>query len=162
MKNCLFLDRDGTINKNYGYIGNFKKFVWLKYSKKAIKYAYKKGFLIVVISNQSGVSRGYFSEEDCLNINKKINSELKKIKCKIHDFYYSFYHPKFKNLNYDSKDRKPNIGMIIKAKKKWNIDLKKSYMIGDEKKDQKISKKLGIRFKLKRKNLFYEVKSLIG
>ncbi len=67
MKKCLFLDRDGTINKNLGYVHNYKNFLWLKNVKKAIQYAYKKKFLIVVISNQSGVSRGYFKKNRVLN-----------------------------------------------------------------------------------------------
>lgn len=161
MNKCLFLDRDGTINKNYGYIGTYKNFVWLKNSKKGIKYAYKKGYLIIVISNQSGVSRGYFTLNDCKKINLKINEELKKNNCKIHDFFYAYYHPKFKN-NFSYLDRKPNPGLFLKAKKKWNIDFNKSFMIGDKITDKIAATKVKIKFKYKKKNLLSEIKSILG
>ena len=85
---ALFLDRDGVINKNYGYVFSTKNFVWLKNVKKAIKYAYSKKYLIIVITNQSGVARGLYSENDIKNLHNKINRDLKKINCKIHDFFY--------------------------------------------------------------------------
>ena len=160
MKKCLFLDRDGTINKNYGYVCDYKNFTWLKNSKKAIQLAYKKNYLIIIISNQSGVSRGYYSINDCNILNNQINNELKKYNCKIHDFFYAYYHPKFKK-KFNYFDRKPNPGMIYKAQKKWNIDLKKSIYIGDKKCDEDLAIKLKLKFKLKKNNLLKEVKSLI-
>ena len=63
-KKALFLDRDGVINKNLGYIFSEKNFIWLKNVKRAIKYAYDKKYLIIVITNQSGVARGLYSEND--------------------------------------------------------------------------------------------------
>ena len=69
---ALFLDRDGVINKNYGYVFSTKNFVWLKNVKKAIKYAYSKKYLIIVITNQSGVARGLYSENDVKNLHNKI------------------------------------------------------------------------------------------
>jgi len=61
---ALFLDRDGVINKDYGYVFSLKNFVWLKNVKKAIKYAYLKKYLIVVVTNQSGIARGMYGEDD--------------------------------------------------------------------------------------------------
>ena len=61
---ALFLDRDGVINKNFGYVFSMKNFIWLKNVKKAIKYAYTKKYLIIVVTNQSGVARGFYSEND--------------------------------------------------------------------------------------------------
>ena len=161
MKKCLFLDRDGTINKNLGYVHNYKNFLWLKNAKKAIQYAYKKKFLIVVISNQSGVSRGYFKKKDCDLLNKEINESLKKLKCKIHKFYYAFYHPKYNNKKFKAIYRKPNPGLFFLAKKEFNIDLSKSLMIGDQKTDQIAANKAGVKFKLKKFNLLREIKSII-
>jgi len=161
MKKCLFLDRDGTINKNLGYIYKYKSFIWLKNAKKAIQYAYKKNYLIVIISNQSGVSRGYFKKKDCDLLNSQINKSLKKFKCKIHKFYYAFYHPSFKKKKFKAIYRKPNPGLFFLAKKEMTIDLSNSVMIGDLKSDQIAAKKAGVRFKLKRNNLLKEVKSII-
>ena len=157
---ALFLDRDGVINKNYGYVYSIKNFVWLKNVKKAIKYAYSKKYLIVVITNQSGVARGLYSENDIKKLHNKINRDLKKINCKIHDFFYCPYHPKYGNKKYKkfSYLRKPNPGMIFKAAKKWKIDLKKSLMIGDNKIDMIAAKRANLRFVKKKYNLLREIK----
>ena len=76
---ALFLDRDGVINKNFGYVFSKKNFVWLKNVKKAIKYAYIKKYLIIVVTNQSGVARKFYSELDIKRLHNEINKELKKI-----------------------------------------------------------------------------------
>ena len=157
---ALFLDRDGVINKNFGYVFSIKNFVWLKNVKKAIKYAHSKKYLIIVITNQSGVARGIYSEIDVKKLHNEINKELKKMNCKIHDFFYCPFHPKYGNRKYrkNSYLRKPNPGMILKAVKKWNIDLSKSLMIGDEKTDMLVAKKLNLKFIKKKYNLLREVK----
>tara|TARA_Y100000590_G_scaffold168368_1_gene192565 strand:- start:863 stop:1360 length:498 start_codon:yes stop_codon:yes gene_type:complete len=159
---ALFLDRDGVINKNFGYVFSIKNFVWLKNVKRAIKYAYNKKYLIIVITNQSGVARGIYTENDVKKLHKEVNKELKKINCKIHDFFYCPFHPKYGNRKYrkNSYLRKPNPGMILKAVKKWNIDLSKSLMIGDEKTDMIAAKKSNVRFIKKKYNLLREVKKI--
>ena len=161
---ALFLDRDGVINKNVGYVFSMKNFIWLKNVKKAIKYAYTKKYLIIVISNQSGVARGFYTENDVKKLHKEINKQLRKINCKIHDFFYCPYHPKYGSKKYkkDSFLRKPNPGMILKAIKKWNIDKSKSIMIGDQKTDMIASKKAGLKFIRKRYNLMREVKNKLN
>ena len=157
---ALFLDRDGVINKDYGYVFSLKNFVWLKNVKKAIKYAYLKKYLIVVVTNQSGIARGMYGEDDVKKLHKNINVQLKKFNCKIHDFFYCPYHPKYGNKKYKKYSflRKPNPGMLIKAIKKWNIDKSKSLMIGDKKNDMIAAQKIGLRFVRKRYNLMREVK----
>ena len=100
---ALFLDRDGVINKKIGYVYSTQKFIWLKNVKKAIKYAYDNKYKIIVITNQSGVARGLYSERDIVKLHKTINKELKVSKCKIHDFFYCPYHPKYGNKKYKKK-----------------------------------------------------------
>ena len=159
---ALFLDRDGVINKNFGYVFSIKNFVWLKNVKRAIKYAYNKKYLIIVITNQSGVARGIYTENDVKKLHKEVNKELKKINCKIHDFFYCPYHPKYGNRKYrkNSYLRKPNPGMILKAVKKWNIDLSKSLMIGDKKTDSQAAKKSNLYFEFVRNNFYKQVKRI--
>ena len=160
MNKALFLDRDGVINKDFGYVFSKKNFVWLKNTKKAIKYAYSKKYLIIVVTNQSGIARGYYSEHEIKSLHNEINDELKKKNCKIHDFFYCPYHPKYGNKKYKkfSYLRKPNPGMIFKAAKKWKIDLKKSLMIGDNKIDMIAAKRANLRFVKKKYNLLREIK----
>jgi D-glycero-D-manno-heptose 1,7-bisphosphate phosphatase len=157
---ALFLDRDGVINKNFGYVFSIKNFIWLKNVKKAIRYAYEKKYIIIVVTNQSGVARGFYSETDIKILHHQINKQLKITKCKIHDFYYCPYHPKIGSSKYrkNSYLRKPNPGMIFKAVKKWNIDLNKSLMIGDTKTDMLTAKRANVRFVKKKYNLLKEVK----
>ena len=159
-KKALFLDRDGVINKNFGYVFSKKNFVWLKNVKKAIKFAYKKKYLIIVITNQSGIARGFFSENDVNTLHKEINKQLKITNCKIHDFFYCPYHPKHGNKKYKKNSylRKPNPGMIFGAVKKWNIDLNKSFMLGDKKTDMVTAKRANLRFIKKKYNLLSEIK----
>ena len=161
---ALFLDRDGVVNKNVGYVSSMKNFIWLKNVKKAIKYAYNKKYLIIVVTNQSGVARGFYTENDVKKLHKEINKQLRKINCKIHDFFYCPYHPKYGSKKYkkDSFLRKPNPGMLLKAIKKWNIDKSKSLMIGDQKADMIASKKAGLKFIRKRYNLMREVKKKLN
>ena len=157
---ALFLDRDGVINKNFGYVFSMKNFVWLKNVKKAIKFACIKKYLIIVVTNQSGIARGYCSENDVKKLHNEINKELKIINCKIHDFFYCPYHPKYGNKKYKKNSflRKPNPGMIFKAVSKWNIDLNKSLMIGDKKNDLIAAKRSNLKFIKKKYNLLKEIK----
>jgi len=161
---ALFLDRDGVINKNYGYVFSMKNFVWLKNAKEAIRYAYVKKYLIIIITNQSGVARGLYSENDIKKLHYEINKQLKKKNCKIHDFFYCPYHPKYGNKKYKriSYLRKPNPGMILKAIKKWNIDVNASIFIGDKITDKIAAKKSKVKFYFKKNiSLFKQVKNII-
>mgnify|MGYP001188652488 FL=1 len=155
-----FFDRDGVLNSskiNKGYIGKIKDFKWLPGAKKTLKYIKNKKFKIVIVTNQSGVARDYFSINDVFKINKHIKSEMKKINVKIDAIYFCPYHKdgivkKYKKI---SSLRKPNNGMFKLAQKRWDIDKKNSFMIGDQKTDMIFAKKSQIRgFLFKEKNLF--------
>ena len=161
-----FLDRDGVINSkkiNDGYIGKINDFKWIPGAKKTIKYLKLNDFKVVIATNQSGIARGFYSEEDIKRLHNEINSQLKMINCKIHDFFYCPYHPRYGNKKYKKNSylRKPNPGMILKAVKKWNIDLSKSLMIGDKKIDKIAAKRSNLRFTKKKYNLLREVKKFI-
>jgi len=125
---AIFLDRDGTLNKEKNYLTNINKLKLYPNAIKALKYLNNKSpnFLVIVITNQSAVSRGLLDEKMLKKINSKIKKIIKINKGKIDFFYYC------KHLPIDNcKCRKPKIGMIEEAKKKFNIDLSKSWLIGD-------------------------------
>jgi len=123
---AVFIDRDGTINVNFGYIDNPGDFKIYPMVKEGIKLLKDKGFKIVVITNQSGIARGYFSEETLEKIHEKMKKEISEENNIIDAIYYCPHHPD-ENCNC----RKPNSGLIEKAIIDLNIDLEKSFIIGD-------------------------------
>lgn len=130
---ALFLDRDGVLMEDLGYVGNIDRVKIKKEFIDIVKYAKKRGFITIVATNQAGVSYGYYGEEDVKKVHLYIYEEYKKCGALINDFYYCPYHIKSDNKKYNiiSMLRKPESGMHLLASKKYNIDLSKSFMIGD-------------------------------
>ena len=133
---AAFFDRDGVINYDRGYTYKKKDFKFKKNIVKTFKYLKKKNYLIFVVSNQSGIGRGYYNESDVDKLHNWINKKLHIENCNINEFVYAPYYKKSNQKKYRSlqqfKLRKPNNGMILYLKKKWNIDTKKSFLIGDK------------------------------
>ncbi len=128
---AVFLDRDGTINYDPGYLGDPDKVKLLPGVGEGIAKLKKEiGAKIIVISNQSGITRGLISDSDVQAVNSKINELLKKYGTEIDAFYYCPYHPEFDSPE-KTKCRKPSPEMILKAANDFDIDLAKSYMMGD-------------------------------
>jgi len=127
---AVFLDRDGTINFDPGYLGDPKKIILFPDTGDVLSIFKKYNFKLIVISNQSGVARGYITEKDVLAVNEEINMQLSKFDVSIDAFYFCPFHPDFNNEE-DCNCRKPSPQMIITASKNHNIDLAKSYLIGD-------------------------------
>jgi len=125
---AIFLDRDGVINKEVSYLSDPKDFEFIEGSIEALKILKQKGFLLIIITNQAGIARGFFTEESLTTIHHKMIEILKKNNIQLDDIYYCPHHPEFTGLCYC---RKPNPGMILKAQQKYNIDLFNSYMVGD-------------------------------
>ncbi len=131
MNKAIFLDRDGTINIDTGYIGNPNLIELYSGVPEGIKLLKDKfGFLIVVISNQSGITRGLITQEDVDKVNKRINEILEYCNTKIDAFYYCPYHPEFDSEE-KCKCRKPSPQLVFTAAEELKIDLKKSFFIGD-------------------------------
>ena len=159
-KKIAFFDRDGVLNIssiNNGYIGYKKDFKWVPGAKKALKYVQNLGYKIVIVTNQSGVARGYFSIRDVYILHRYIKSSLAKIGVKIDGIFFCQFHedgviPKYKKK---SNLRKPNNGMFLNVKKKWRIDMDNSFMVGDQKTDMEFAQKSKIKgYLFKERNLF--------
>jgi len=147
-KKCVFLDRDGVINYDYGYVYKKEKFKWKKNVIKAIKLLNDNGFLVIVISNQSGVGRGFYSHLDVKKLHTWINKKLISYEAFIDRFYFSPYFKFSTNKKYrlGEKFRKPNTGMFKKAMEDFKIDKNNSYFIGDNDSDRKAAKKFKIKY----------------
>lgn len=132
MKNkAVFLDRDGTLNEDPGYLGDPKKLVifpGVPESLSLLKNNYH--FKLIVVSNQSGVARGLISDSEVIAVNEELNKKLSKCNAEIDAFYYCPYHPEF-NDEQECSCRKPSPQMIFESAKENNIDLSSSYLIGD-------------------------------
>ena len=136
MKKAIFLDRDGTINVEKDYIYKSEDLIFEEGTIEALKTFKNLGYILIVVSNQSGIARGYFTEEDLNIFNNNMNEMLKKNGVEITEFYCCPHHPdgigEYKKV---CECRKPNNKMIEDAIKKYNIDREKSYMIGDKTSD---------------------------
>ncbi len=148
MKKAVFLDRDGTINADeHGYINKPDDLHLYPYAAEAISKLNKMGYLVFVVTNQAGVAYGYFKIDDVEKINAKLVNELAKGKAKIDEVFYSPFHKKgiVEPFNIDHEDRKPGIGMFLKAKKMFDFNTKGSFMIGDKYSDIGFGKKTGLK-----------------
>lgn len=127
---CIFLDRDGTINIDPGYISSVKDFKFYGYTFKALRLLKSLTNSFIIISNQSGISRGIIKEKNLMKINYFIHEKFLENDLKLLKIYYCPDHPE-----HATKFRKPGTGMFLQASHEHGIDLSKCIMIGDSKKD---------------------------
>ncbi len=134
---CLFLDRDGVIICDRGYVYKIEECEIISESVEIIKWANAKGMLVIVLTNQSGIAKGYYTVEQYKIFEQYLNFELIKRKAFIDDWFFCPYHDEGTNPLYtlNSNLRKPKPGMLYEALKKYKIDLEKSIMIGDKRTD---------------------------
>ena len=159
-----FLDRDGVINQDRGYISKISDFKIYPGVGKAISLLNKKNYIVIIITNQSGIGRGLIKVKELENLHNHLKKKIKKEGAKIDDIFYCPFHPEFGKGKYKKKsnDRKPGDGMIRKAIKKWKIDPKTSFMIGDKISDKLAAKKAKIKFFYKKeKNLNTQIKNIL-
>ncbi len=160
---AIFLDRDGVINEDFGYVIKYEDFKWTKGIFEVLRYINKKQKRLFIITNQSGIGRGYYTEKDFLNLHKKIKLILIKKNIYIDDVFYCPHHPKY-GLGLYKKNcqcRKPKNLLLKKAISNWNIDKNKSFMIGDQVSDMICAKKSKIKFFYKKKDFFSQIKEII-
>jgi len=162
---AFFLDRDGVINKDDGYVLKFSQFKILPGVKQAIHLLNKEKFIVIILTNQAAIGKGLITEKELKKIHSKMINKIKNYKnTVINDIFYAPYYKKSKIIKYrkNFKDRKPNIGMFNKAINKWNIDPKKSYFIGDKNTDKKASNQALVKFYYKKKiSLYKQIKSIL-
>jgi len=164
-KNCVFLDRDGVINIDKGYISKISNFEMYPGIGRAINFINKKKYLVIIVTNQSGVGRGLIKMKQLKAIHDYLQNKIKKFEANIDDIYFCTYHKEFGKGKYKKKseDRKPGSGMLKKAIKKWNINLSKSFMIGDKITDKLAAENVNIKFFYKKeKNLNTQVTNIFN
>lgn len=155
---CLFLDRDGVINYDYGYIDSFERFDLIPGVLSSLKEISSRNIHIIIITNQSGIARGIFNEDEYMLLTSKILDMFTKERIFISKVYTCPHHPKAKIKKYkkNCNCRKPMPGLILNAIKEFNIDLNKSIFIGDKRSDMEAAINAGIKniFKIDNGNDF--------
>ena len=134
---ALFLDRDGVINVNHGYVHHPENFEFIDSIFEVARAAYARGYKLVVITNQAGIARGYYSEQQFHQLTSWMCREFLNAGAPIEKVYFSPFHPT-EGLGEYKKDhisRKPRPGMIHQAQREMNLDLRKSILIGDNASD---------------------------
>ena len=146
MNRVVFLDRDGTINKEVEYLHRPEDLVILPGVTEGIRMLKEAGFSIVVVTNQAGVARGYYGEADVLRLHEYLNFCLRKEGAEIDGFYYCPHHPVHGIGEYkkECRCRKPGIGMFEKAEERFSVDKGHSYMIGDKLLDVEAGNRYGV------------------
>lgn len=139
MNKALFLDRDGTINVEKNYLYKIEDFEFIPEIFDICRKAEAEGYLLIVITNQSGVSRGYYNEAQMNLCNQYMINKFKEHGITITDVFCCT------SINDEDFDRKPNPGMFLKAKEKYNIDMSKSISIGDKARDIEAAQKAGVK-----------------
>jgi D-glycero-D-manno-heptose 1,7-bisphosphate phosphatase len=141
----VFIDRDGTISEEVGYINHPSRFQVYPWSGEAIRNLNLKGLKALVVTNQAGVARGYFEEGLIHEVHQKLRDELNRSGAYLDAIYYCPHHPSSGNPPYrlDCDCRKPKPGMLLRAALELEIDLKNSFMIGDRYSDIELAHNAG-------------------
>lgn len=141
MKKALFLDRDGVINIDKNYLYKIEELEFCDGIFELCRYFQNRGYIIVIVTNQSGIARGYYSEEDFLKLTHFMLDIFKQEGIEISSVKYCPHHPDFTGV---CECRKPSSGMILEVSKELNIDLDASILIGDKLSDIQAGKEAGV------------------
>jgi len=141
---AVFIDRDGTISEEVGYINHPSRFRVFPYSAEAIRILNNNGWLAIVITNQAGVARGYFPEEMIASVHDRLKTDLAN--AQLDAIYYCAHHPSVGEPPYrfDCDCRKPKTGLIDCAAKDFEIELEASWMVGDRYSDVELARNAGL------------------
>ena len=143
MNKAIFLDRDGTINVDKGYVYKLNDFEFLPGAREALRIFQDLGYILIIVTNQSGIARGYFTEGDYLKLDKGMKEDLELHGIEIKESFFCPHLPDGKIAKYaiECGCRKPKLGMYEQAIKKYNIDINHSICIGDKERDVALCEK---------------------
>jgi D-glycero-D-manno-heptose 1,7-bisphosphate phosphatase len=143
---AVFLERDGVLNVDRGYICLRRELEWIPGAIEAIQLLNERGYYVFVATNQSGIARGFFREEDVYDFHCYMEDEVEKHDAMIHSFYVCPHHPEGRILEYAAvcNCRKPLSGLIGQACQEWAVDLDRSFLIGNHERDLAAANSAGI------------------
>ena len=135
---AAFLDRDGVLNQDQGYVHRLEDLVWIKGAGEAVRRLNDLGYWVIVVTNQSGIGRGYYDEADMHAVHDALSGHLAAAGGRIDAFYWAPHHEQavVEHLRHpDHPDRKPNPGMLLRAMQDFPVDKDRSFLIGDKDSD---------------------------
>jgi D-glycero-D-manno-heptose 1,7-bisphosphate phosphatase len=144
---AVFMDRDGTINEEVGYLSRLEELRLFPATFDAIRMINESGMKAVVVTNQSGIARGFFKEDFLETVHGRINELLGEVEAHIDRFYYCPHHPIHgkEPFKMTCECRKPKPGLLLQAAEELDIDLSQSYVIGDMPKDMEAGHNAGVK-----------------
>ena len=146
-RRAVFMDRDGTISEEVGYVNHPSRYKVFPFAAEAVRALNEAGWLAVLVTNQAGVARGYFKEELVGEVHKVLVSELERDGALLDAIYYCPHHPTVGEPPYrfDCDCRKPRPGLLLRAARELDLDLSRSWMVGDRYSDTELARRAGAR-----------------
>lgn len=146
-RRAVFMDRDGTISEEVGYVNHPGRYRVFPYSAAAVRLLNESGWLAILVTNQAGVARGYFTEELIGSVHTLLEAELEREGARLDAIYYCAHHPSVGEPPYrlDCDCRKPKPGLIKRAAERFELDLSSSWMVGDRYSDIVLARNAGVR-----------------
>jgi D-glycero-D-manno-heptose 1,7-bisphosphate phosphatase len=147
LRPAVFIDRDGTISEEVGYVNHVSRYRVLPFAARAVRTLNERGWLAVLVTNQAGVARGYFKEEMIGQVHSVLAEELARGGARLDAVYYCPHHPSVGEPPYrfDCDCRKPRPGLIRRAAKELALDLSQCWMVGDRYSDTELARNAGVR-----------------
>jgi len=146
-RRAIFVDRDGTLSHEVGYVNHLSRFRLFPFAASAVRAINNSGFLAVVVTNQAGVARGYYPESLVHEVHDALRSELSGGGARLDGVYVCMHHPSVGEPPYrlDCDCRKPKPGLVLRAAADLDIDVKRSYVVGDREGDLELAWNVGAR-----------------
>ena len=147
LRRAVFIDRDGTISEEVGYVNHVSRYRVFPYAAEALRVLRDAGWLSILVTNQAGVARGYFEEEMVGAVHGLLARELERGGARLDAIYYCPHHPSVGAPPYrsDCDCRKPKPGLILRAAEEFELDLAQCWMVGDRHSDTELARNAGVR-----------------
>ena len=163
---AAFFDRDGVFNEDLGYVHRLEDLVWIEGGPQAVRRLNDLGYLVIIVTNQSGIGRGYYDEAAMHAVHEALAVHLASAGAHVDAVYFAPHHEDATIAHYrqaDHPDRKPNPGMLLKAMTDFPIDRERSFLIGDKPSDLEAARRAGVKgYLFKGGDLDALVRSIVG